>query len=130
MSTPTGFPAYKAPAMLTPYKVMVLKADKIPDLDNYQAAFYSWVAFAGFTVLPATFTSLQNSGSLNDSKSGQIVQDAVQNAVQNVALLYIGCLSCLAGTVGSCSLWYRRRKNYVWLLARIFRYVLQSISNG
>jgi hypothetical protein len=33
------------------------------------------------------------------------------------------------GTVGSCWLWWKWRKNYVWLLSRIFLYVLQSISS-
>jgi hypothetical protein len=96
-----------------------------PNLDNFRAALYSWITLAGFIVLPATFTSLENSGSLSDSKSGQIVQDVVQN----VPLLAIAGLGCLVGTVGSCWLWYKWRDNYVWLLARIFLYVLQSISS-
>src|SRR5436190_611134 len=96
---------------------MLLKANKAPGLDNFLAAFYSWFTLAGFIVLPATFTSIKNSGSLRNSKSGQVVQDAVQN----VSLLAVASLGCLVGTVGSCWLWHKWRKNYVWLLARIFR---------
>jgi len=99
---------------------MSLQANEAPGSDNLLAAIYSWITLAGFIVLPGTFTSLENSGSLSDSKGGQVVQDAIQN----VSLLAVAGLCCFAGTVGSCWLWCKRRENYVWLLARIFVYVL------
>jgi hypothetical protein len=126
MNTPTSFPTYKAPIMQTPYMVMSLQANEAPPPNNLLAAGFSWITLAGFVVLPGTFTSLENSGSLSDSKGGQVVKDAIQN----VSLLAIAGVFCFAGTVGSCWLWRKKRKNYVWLLARIFVCVLQSILNG
>lgn len=112
--------------MQTPYLVMVSKADKAEKWDNYSAAIYSWFTLAGFIAFPGTFTSLKNSDSLSNSKDGQVVQDAIQN----VSLLAVGSICYFIGTVGSYWLWWKWRKNYVWLRARIFLYVLQSISNG
>lgn len=117
MNTPTSFPTYKAPTMETPYTVMLRVANsKDARMHNFYAALYSWVTLAGFIALPGTFTSLKSSGSLSDSKGGQVVQDAIQD----VSLLAVSSILCLLGTVGSCWMWYKWRGNYVWLLARIF----------
>jgi hypothetical protein len=121
MNTPTSVPAYKAPIMQTPYMSMLLDVDKAKasSKDNQFAAVFSWMMLAGFIVFPATFTSLKNSDSLSDSK--------VQDAIPNVGLLPIAGLCYLIGTVGSYCLWWKWHDNCVWLLPRIFLYVLQPI---
>jgi hypothetical protein len=108
--------AYQVPTMQTPYMVMSLQANEAPRLDNLLAAVYSWITLAGFIVLPGTFTSLGNSESLGDIKGGKLVQDAVHN----IPLLPLAGICCLVGTIGSCWLWWKWRKNYVWLVGRIF----------
>lgn len=84
--------------------------------DKVLAAGFSWMILAGFIFFPGTFTSLENSESLRESKNGK----AVQHAVQNIPLLPFAVVFCLVGIVGSCWLWWKWSKNYVWLVERIF----------
>jgi hypothetical protein len=102
--------------MQTPYMVMCIQANEAPRLDNVLAAIYSWVTLAGLIVFPGTFTSLANSDSLGNIKGGLVVQDAIQN----IPLLPLAGFCCLTGTIGSCLLWRKWRKNYVWLVRQIF----------
>jgi hypothetical protein len=110
------YEAYQASTMETQYMVMSVQANEAPRLDNLLAAIYSWITLAGFIVLPGTFTSLEKSESLGNSKGGKVVQDAVHN----IPLLPLAGVCCLVGTIGSCRLWWKWRKNYVWLVGRIF----------
>ncbi|EXJ56212.1 uncharacterized protein A1O5_12668 [Cladophialophora psammophila CBS 110553] len=107
---------YQAPTMQTPYMVMSLQAIEAPKRDNLLAAVFSWITLAGFIFLPGTFTSLKNSDTLGESKSGQ----AVQGAVQNIPLLPLAGVCYLVGVIGSYCLWRRWRRNYIWLVGRIF----------
>jgi hypothetical protein len=107
---------YVAPTMQTPYMVMSVQANEASKLHNFLAAMYSWITLAGYIVLPGTFTSLTKSDSLHNSNSGKVVQ----KAVQNVPLLPLAGLCFLGGTIGSCYLWRKWWKNYIWLVGRIF----------
>ena len=106
----------KAPTIQTPYMVMLLQAREAPMRDNVLAAGFSWMILAGFIFFPGTFTSLENSESLGESKNGK----AVQHTVQNISLLPFAVVFCLVGIVGSFWLWWKWSKNYVWLVERIF----------
>lgn len=107
---------YKAPTMQTPYMVMSLQAREAPMRDKVLAAGCSWMSSLASFFPPGTFTSLENSESLKESKNGK----AVQHAVQYIPLLPFAVVFCLAGIVGSCWLWWKWSKNYVWLVERIF----------
>jgi hypothetical protein len=76
----------------------------------------SWLTLAGYVVLPNTFTSLGNSSSLDGTAGGKAIQDAVRN----VQLLPLAGVLCCLGTAGSCWLWWKWQKNYIWLISRIF----------
>ncbi|KAF2183889.1 hypothetical protein K469DRAFT_581419 [Zopfia rhizophila CBS 207.26] len=120
-SSPTEFHGsdeapHKAPSMQTPYMVMSIKANQARQRYNICAGFFAWLTLAGYVVFPNTFTSLQSSDSLKESKEGQIIQETVRN----VQLLPLAGLSCLIGIAGTFWLWWRWRRNYVWLITRIF----------
>ena len=83
------------------------------------AALFSWLILAGYLVLPNTFTSLQSSKTLSESKGGQLLQ----STVHNVKLLPFAGVLCLIGLAGISRLWYKWRRNYVWLITYIFMYV-------
>jgi hypothetical protein len=100
----------------TPYMEMCTKANKVPSIYNILAALFSWLTLAGFVVLPGTFTSLKHSTTLSSSKGGEIVQ----KTVQNVPLLPMAGVMCGIGIVGTCWLWKKWRKEYVWLTGQIF----------
>ena len=105
-----------APVMQTPYMVMVLEANEVPARINLLASLYLWLTLAGFVVFPGTFSSLQNSSKLVNSEGGKFVQHTVENA----PLLPLAFICCFIGIVGSCCLWWERRKNYIWAIAHVF----------
>jgi hypothetical protein len=107
---------FQEQSMQTPYMVMCIQADQARRRYTIGAAIFTWLVLAGYLVVPNTFTSLQSSKTLSDTKGGQILQ----STVQNVKLLPLAGALCLIGTVGSCWLWSRWRTNYVWLLRNIF----------
>ena len=109
-------PVHQVPTGETPYMVMSVQAIEAPKLDNLLAAIFSWITLAGFIVLPGTFTSLETSNRLGSSTGGKFVQDTVKN----IPILVIGVVFCVLGTIGSCFLWQKWRKNYVWLMTHIF----------
>lgn len=100
----------------TPYMIMSIQANLAPRRYTINAAFFLWLILAGYLVLPPTFTSLQSSNALGGSKGGQMLQ----STVQNVQLLPLAGVLCAVGTVGTSWLWYKWRKNYVWLITYIF----------
>ncbi|KAH8702764.1 hypothetical protein GQ44DRAFT_783807, partial [Phaeosphaeriaceae sp. PMI808] len=67
-------------------------------------------------VLPNTFSSLQSSKALSGSKGGQILQ----STVQNVKLLPFAGVLCPVGVACVSILWYKWRRNYIWLITYIF----------
>lgn len=77
-----------------------------------------WILLAGFVIFPGTFTRLQ-AGKFDDkAKSG--TQQSILRTVKHVPLLVIAALACGIGASGMVWLWWRWRKNYVWLVNRIF----------
>lgn len=100
----------------TPYMVMSIQANQARRRYTISAGLFSWLILAGYLVLPNTFTSLKSSKALSESKGGQILQ----STVQNVQLLPFAGILCLIGTAGTSWLWYKWRRNYVWLITYIF----------
>ena len=100
----------------TPYMIMSIQANQARRRYTVSAGIFNWLTLAGYLVLPPTFTSLQSSNALSGSVGGQILQ----NTVQNVQLLPLAGILCLIGTAGTSWLWYKWRKNYVWLITYIF----------
>jgi hypothetical protein len=109
-------PVHRMPAAETPYMIMSVQAVEAPKIDNLLAALCSWTTLAGFIILPGTFTSLETSEKLGNSTSGKLIQ----HAVKNTPLLAVGIICWLSGMIGSCFLWYRWRRNYIWLMMHIF----------
>ncbi|KAK6599460.1 hypothetical protein H4I96_04207 [Botrytis cinerea] len=105
----------------TRYMNMLLSLDTIPRMHNIYISFFSWILLAGFIIFPGTFTSLQ---SLPSSSLPSDLPDAttrhILHAVKNIPLLWIASFSCGIGASGMLWLWYTHRRNYVWLLNKIF----------
>ena len=116
MKTEQKYVPFQTPTMKTPYMVMTLQANEAPAQDNILAGLFSWLTLAGYVVFPGSFTSLKTSNSLDDSKGGRIVK----KVAQYVSLLPIAGLCCLIGISGTIWMWRRWRKNYVWLVGRLF----------
>lgn len=96
---------------------MLLSLDKIPRFHNILASFFGWLLLAGFVVFPGTFTSIQDL-----SEDGGIAAQAsdILHHVQSIPLLVIASVCCGIGALGLLWLCFRWRRNYVWLLNRVF----------
>lgn len=105
----------------SPYDTMVLESHDAPEIVNIVAAASNWFFLAGFIFFPGTFTSIGHSASLGGTEAGRLIQ----SAVQNIPLLVIGCLSCCAGSAGLAWSSHKMKSNYVWLVDRIFMYVVK-----
>lgn len=93
---------------------MVLESYEIHQAYNIAAALSSWALLAGFIVLPGTFTSLAKLE--HDNQAVRKLHDLAGK----VPLFCVSGTLCLAGIVGTGWLWWRHRRNYVWLLVHLF----------
>lgn len=104
---------------------MLLGLDQVSPLHNILASLFVWILLAGYIVFPATFNSLQKS-SLDAKADTRLKSEALKTA-RNLPLLYVAAVACGIGIVGCLWLWWKHRKNYVWVINRIF---LPSLLNS
>ena len=100
----------------TLYMRMSIESNLAQKRYTISASAFSWLILAGYLVLPNTFTSLNTSSTLTSSRGGHFLQ----TTVRNIQLLPLASVLCFIGTAGICWLWYKWRKNYVWLITYIF----------
>lgn len=111
---------------------MLLALDKIPRLHNILVQFFAWILLAGFVIMPGSFTSVQRAV---DEKSGGIPINLGSNkklilSRANTATMVVGFVLIVAGTFGTAWLALRWRKNYVWLLNRLYMPLIMNSSVG
>ena len=102
---------------------MFLQLDHIPQLHNIYAFISTYILLAGYIVFPGTFTSIRNSSAVEGVAGKSHAGQTVFKAVQNVPLLVIAALCCVAGVVGMCLLWWIYQDNFIWLRQKIFLFV-------
>ncbi|KAF2732086.1 hypothetical protein EJ04DRAFT_343867 [Polyplosphaeria fusca] len=113
----------------TRYIDMLLELDTVPKLHNFGASFFTWILLAGYIVFPATFNKLQEDEDLDQAANNALQQHAL-DTVRNVPLLYIAAFACGIGVFGSFFLWWKHRKNYVWVINRVFLPALMNSIAG
>ncbi|KAJ9141755.1 hypothetical protein NKR23_g7823 [Pleurostoma richardsiae] len=94
----------------TRYMSMLLSLDTIPRVHNILASVFTWLLLAGFVVFPGTFTSRPVLKSLGPAGA----------EFRSLALLIATSTCCTAGLLGMLWLSLRWRRNYVWLLNRLY----------
>ncbi|KAJ4293979.1 hypothetical protein N0V90_007668 [Kalmusia sp. IMI 367209] len=102
----------------TRYIDMLLGLDNVSKLHNILASFFTWILLAGYIVFPATFNKL-NDKDLDEKANNALKQHALAT-VRNVPLLYVAAFACGFGVLGCVWLWWKHKKNYVWVINRIF----------
>ncbi|KAF2105531.1 hypothetical protein BDV96DRAFT_477873, partial [Lophiotrema nucula] len=115
----------------TRYIDMLLELDTIPRIHNLGAVLFTWILLAGYIVFPATFSTLF----LSPGVPAQIKKEGgakkhLLNAVQHLPLLYVAACACGVGVSGCLLLWWKHRKNYVWVINRIFLPALMNSIAG
>lgn len=120
-------PMVRVPSTETRYMQMLLHLDRIPRVYNFFAGLSTWILLASFLIIPGTFTSFKNSDMFknieNDEDKSSAVAKAILDSAQNLGLLWLSGIFCVIGGSGCLILWLRWRKNYVWLVNKIFLYV-------
>ena len=108
------------PTAQTRYVDMLLGLDEIPRSHNLFASFSTWILLAGFIVIPGTFEGVADSKMLQEGAKHNQVEHAVLNTVKHASLMGVATCCCVIGSAGMVWLWWRWRKNYVWLINKIF----------
>jgi hypothetical protein len=110
---------------------MLLHLDRIPKLHNIMAASFGWILLAGFLVIPGTFTNFKDSKTFQNASGDDAseIANSIVDAVDNVPLVYVSAFLSGIGAVGLVGLWIKWRRNYVWLINRIFLYVVFPCAN-
>lgn len=114
----------------TQYVGMLLDLDTIPRMYNIFAALFAWLMLAGFVTLPGTFTSLGGSLGRQPGIADSDVAEAVLHSVGNVPLLVVGATCCGLGAAGLVWLSVKWRRNYVWLLNKLYLPALLNALTG
>jgi len=108
---------------LTQYERKVLEADSVKLRYNVLASLYSWLLLAGFIVFPGTFTSLNKATAFRETEPGILIQ----KAVHKMPLFWVALVCYMIGAVGLLWLWWNLKHNYIWLVTKLFLYVLSII---
>lgn len=111
----------------TRYMEMLLQLDLVPRMHNILSAFFGWLLLAGFVVFPGTFTSIEKLSTDPDLAAELPTASAILDRFQNLPLLIVASVACGLGALGLLWLAFRWRRNYIWLLNRIF---LPSTTNA
>lgn len=110
----------RAPTFQTKYMDMLLSLDAIPRSHNILVACSTWIFLAGFVIFPGTFTSLKSSDSFKEDTSKSKVEQSILHTVNHTPLLWVAGACCVTGILGMAALWFKWRRNYIWLISRIF----------
>ncbi|KAF2821570.1 hypothetical protein CC86DRAFT_302819 [Ophiobolus disseminans] len=102
----------------TRYIDMLLGLDDVSPFHNVLASLSVWILLAGYIVFPATFNKLQ-ANKMDEKADTNLKQHALKR-VRNLPLLYIAAFACGIGVLGCLWLWWKHRKNYIWVINRIF----------
>ncbi|EDP47926.1 conserved hypothetical protein [Aspergillus fumigatus A1163] len=104
----------------TEYVRMLLELQDIHWLYNFMASLAAWMLLAGYLVIPGTFTSLQKSDTITNKVAQNEAEKAVLKTIQNPPLVAIAWVLLSIGVATMSFLFYRWRRNYLWLISRLF----------
>jgi hypothetical protein len=104
---------------------MLLSLDTIPRLHNILVLFFTWILLAGFVIIPGCFTSAarKQDGSTVELPVGSgsgVEGEKLALTPANTAAMVLGFVCILTGLFGSAWLALRWRRNYVWLLNKLY----------
>ncbi|KAL3459607.1 hypothetical protein BJX64DRAFT_279113 [Aspergillus heterothallicus] len=130
-SADLGFPRSSTTLTVeTEYVRMLLELQNIHWMYNSAASLATWTLLAGYLVIPGTFTSLQQSDTVENRLFQNQGENVILKTIQNPPLVAIAW-SLLAIGIGILSvLFYRWRNNYLWLINRLLIPTLLNTAAG
>lgn len=104
---------------------MLLNLHKIPRAHNIFANLFAWLVLVAFVIAPCNFTGFPADRSLmvNDSdelSSIPLTTTATLNKIPSIPLLAVCCACFVLGILGMLWLAVYWRRNYIWLMNRIY----------
>lgn len=119
----------------TPYMNMLLSLDKIPRLHNILISVFTWILLAGFVIAPGSFTSAKRAQEEAVGGGGAGIAIALNPELaaltrSNTAAMAVGFAFIAVGALGSAWLALRWRRNYVWLLNKVYLPLLLNAVAG
>jgi cytochrome b subunit of formate dehydrogenase len=104
---------------------MLLSLDTIPRMHNILVLLFVWILLAGFVIIPGAFTSTarKQEGSTVELPVGSgsgVEGEKLALTPANTAAMVLGFVCILTGLFGSAWLALRWRRNYVWLLNKLY----------
>ncbi|KAI6044566.1 hypothetical protein EDC04DRAFT_318933 [Pisolithus marmoratus] len=97
----------------TPYVKMLLAIDLIPNWYTLIAGFSTWILLAGFVLFPATFASWA-------TRPTGTAEYEIAALMRDMPLLVIAWVCTGVGGAGMIWMWWKWRKNYLWVVSRVF----------
>lgn len=113
-----AFASYQEDSFHTRYMDMLLKLDAIPRLDNILSLFFCWILLAGFVLFQGSFSAQATSSAR--SATAATAPSAPRPPSRNVPILAVSAACCAVGLIGMACLSLRWRRNYIWLLNRLY----------
>jgi uncharacterized membrane protein len=114
---------------------MLLSLDRIPRMHNILVSFFVWILLAGFVIIPGSFTSgarkqdnetvqlpISAGTGTTTSPDGTASPSSEKLSLTpaNTAAMVVGFVCIVTGLFGSAWLALRWRRNYVWLLNKLY----------
>ncbi|KAK4178356.1 hypothetical protein QBC36DRAFT_234624 [Triangularia setosa] len=119
-------PLYNNAPPQTPYMSILLSLDKIPRLHNILSTLFLFLLLAGYVIIPGSFTALSRPPLDPDSAipinlgSNTTPDKKLLLTRANTATMVIGFVFIIIGTFGTAWLGLKWRRNYVWLLNKLY----------
>ncbi|KAI7785974.1 hypothetical protein LA080_005635 [Diaporthe eres] len=102
---------------------MLLQIDKIPRAHNIFANLFAWMVLVAFVLSPCNFTGFPADSSLMVSdklSSIPLTTSSTLKKIPSIPLLAICCVFFFLGILGMLWLAVYWRRNYIWLMNRIY----------
>lgn len=104
---------------------MLLQIDKIPRAHNIFANLFAWMVLVAFVIAPCNFTGFPADRSLmvsdNDELSSiPLTTSSTLKKIPSIPLLAVCCAFFFLGILGMLWLAVFWRRNYIWLMNRIY----------
>ncbi|KAK0635626.1 hypothetical protein B0T17DRAFT_516831 [Bombardia bombarda] len=118
---------------------MLHTLENIPRLHNILVSCFAWILLAGFVIVPGSFTSLRRlqADSIVDENGQDIPagpvggHNALRYTTTNTWVTVVGFLCMGVGALGALWLGLRWRKNYVWLINKLYLpLMLNALAGG
>lgn len=109
----------------TRYMNMAMSTERIPRVHNILSNIFAWMILLAFILAPANFCGQvggdeDHHTAADDDDGGGVAQPPAYKPIPSIALLAVSCTIFGLGSLGMLWLALCWRRNYIWLMNRIY----------